>query len=235
MRKQYSSEVKQTGDRRREFVISTTDPDREGDRILGWRLSNYRRNPVVLWAHQHRQPPVAKATEVRWTGSELRSTAKFPDEGVYPFADTVLEMLDRGVLNAASVGFDVLEGSFERNRYGGLDFDPAELLEWSIVPIPANADSLVQEARAKGIDTAPLRKRREQMVKRCAGEACGLQDGKDAATELEELLDEDRAADAELVNELLELTSDELGEAVAAALREEWRKQVTPRDGSLGP
>lgn len=236
LRKTYDPDIKQADDdRAREFVVSTARVDREGDRIVGWDLRNFRKNPVVLWSHQRMAPPIAKATSVVWTGEKLRSTAQFPPPGTHAFADTVLEMIDAGLLNASSVGFQPLEGTVEPNSFGGFDMS-AELLEWSVVPVPANPGALIEEAKGAGIDPAPLRRRREQLVKRCSGPACGLQDGRDAAGELVELLDAERAAgDAELMDELLTLTSDELGEAVAASLRDEWRKQVTPLDGSLGP
>ena len=44
------------------FVISTDEVDRHGDIIVadGWRLDAYRRNPVVLWAHDYRRPVVGR-------------------------------------------------------------------------------------------------------------------------------------------------------------------------------
>src|SRR4051812_16619520 len=53
-----------------DFIISTATPDRYGDTIAvnGWRLENFRKNPVVLWLHNNQQPPVAKASNVRAEG-----------------------------------------------------------------------------------------------------------------------------------------------------------------------
>jgi hypothetical protein len=41
-------------------VISTADLDRHGESINqnGWELENYRKNPVVLWSHEHWSMPV---------------------------------------------------------------------------------------------------------------------------------------------------------------------------------
>ena len=43
------------------FTISTGSVDRMGDTINphGWRTAGFSRNPVVLWAHNHKAPPVS--------------------------------------------------------------------------------------------------------------------------------------------------------------------------------
>ena len=49
------------------FVISTDEVDRHGDIVSagGWRLDAFRRNPVVLWAHDYRFPVVSRVVEHR--------------------------------------------------------------------------------------------------------------------------------------------------------------------------
>src|SRR5205807_1446535 len=67
LRKAYASEVKQLDDAARtiQFTISTGAVDRDADTLApdGWQLDAYRKNPVVLWAHDYRQPPVAKCEQ----------------------------------------------------------------------------------------------------------------------------------------------------------------------------
>ena len=46
------------------FVFSTDDVDRHGDVIGGWVLDSYRENPVLLWAHDYRQPTIGRAAPV---------------------------------------------------------------------------------------------------------------------------------------------------------------------------
>ena len=60
-------------------------------------------------------------------------------------------------MKAVSVGFNPLEWNFvqSKERPFGIDFIKQELLEISPCPVPCNANALI-EARAKGIDTAPL-------------------------------------------------------------------------------
>ena len=59
--------IKTVGDRQVETIASTGALDREHDRILptAWQLDTYRRNPVVLWSHDHRLPPIARWSSAR--------------------------------------------------------------------------------------------------------------------------------------------------------------------------
>jgi HK97 family phage prohead protease len=158
VRKQFVSAEKAINDEKRtvRFVITTESPDRENDVIAaaGWDLDAYKRNPTVLWSHDYSQPPVAKAISVERTSKGLVSTAQFPPKGVYAFADTVFELIKGGFLNATSVGFRPLEFVRDGAR-GGINFLRQELLEYSIVPVPANSEALIV-ARSKGIDTSPI-------------------------------------------------------------------------------
>jgi len=145
------------------FTISTDSPDRDGDTIAvdGWRLDNYKRNPVVLWAHDSWSLPVAKAVEVAAFNGALRAVDQFATKDQYPFADTVFELIKGGYLNATSVGFLPMKFSFNEERaepgawFLPIDFEEQELLEHSVVPVPANPEALI-DAKAKGIDTYPV-------------------------------------------------------------------------------
>jgi hypothetical protein len=77
---------------------------------------------------------------------------------VYPFADTIFRLLQGNFLRALSVGFKPWSWtlSTDPTRPGGLDFKKQELLEISVVPVPANANALM-EARAKGIHVSDRR------------------------------------------------------------------------------
>lgn len=144
--KQFATEVKANPESRTiKFLISTDTIDRDGDSIdpKGWELANYMKSPVVLWSHDYSQPPVAKATSIEQTKNGLAAVAEFPTKGVYPFADTVYELLKGGFLSASSVGFRPLEGAPAEGRKG-MNYLKQELLEFSVVPVPANPEALVQ-------------------------------------------------------------------------------------------
>lgn len=159
LRKAYIAEIKAVEDVERgiQFSISSEAVDRDSDtlNVQGWKLGNYRKNPVVLWAHDYRQPPVAKCVKCFTEDGKLKAIDAFASRDVYPFADTVYQMVKGGFLNATSVGFLPLK--FERvdpddedgrGRRGGVDFKQQELLEHSVVPVPSNPEALVE---ARGV------------------------------------------------------------------------------------
>lgn len=133
------------------FTISTAGVDRDNDSIAagGWDLRNYQKNPVVLWAHQYDQLPVGRAKNLRIENDTLVADAEFVSGDVYPFAETVFRMLKAGFLGSTSVGFKPKDFTYNEKRQG-FDFSTQELLEFSIVPIPANPDALM-DLRAAGI------------------------------------------------------------------------------------
>src|SRR5579884_4075016 len=143
--------------RRATFTISTGDVDREGDTIdpNGWDLENYRKNPVVLFGHDYKSLPIAKAIDVHVTPRGLVATAEFPPPGVHPQADQVWGLMQFGLLNATSVGFRPIEREYDHQRKGW-NYLRQELLEFSIVPVPANANALLAASKA-GLPVALLK------------------------------------------------------------------------------
>jgi hypothetical protein len=157
-----------------EFVITDETVDRYGDviRIDGWETDDYEKNPVVLWAHSHYDPPVAKAVslDVLKKKKQLRSVAEFTPRDLNPFGYMVFEMFRQRFMNAVSVGFLPMEYAFvsestdaERARRGGIDYLKQSLLEFSAVPVPANPSAL-QLAKSMGIDLAPMKTWAERIL-----------------------------------------------------------------------
>jgi len=152
-----SLELAAAEDRSVNFTISTGSIDRYNSTIApeGWQLDNYARNSVVLWAHDDSIPAIGRAEETKIDGTSLRSRAIFADRDTHPLADTVFRLIKAGFINGASVGWIPLEWKFVEDRGFGVDYTQQELLEWSVVNIPANPECL-KEARSIGIDTKPL-------------------------------------------------------------------------------
>lgn len=143
------------GDSRRvRFVVSTGDVDRDNDVINqnGWDLENYRRNPVVLFAHSHCDLPIGKCVELGIADGKLVAVAEF---ATHEFADTVYQLVKGGFLNATSVGFRARKYAINEERRG-IDFEEQELLEFSVVPVPANQHALIAAA-ATGISLEPVK------------------------------------------------------------------------------
>jgi len=150
--------IRQVGapaDRILEFIGSTADVDRYGDviEVDGWDLKNYQKNPVFLWAHDYKQPPIGKAVEVGKTDKGLLFRIKFPTAEEYPFADTIYKLYLGGYLRATSVGFQDLERepiSDKEGKQTGWRYKQQELYELSAVPVPANPQALIMAVQ-KGV------------------------------------------------------------------------------------
>jgi HK97 family phage prohead protease len=144
------------------FLISTASRDRYGDVIdaSGWKLESYLQNPVVLWAHDYSSAPIARAIEVTADRKALRAVDKFATRDQYEFADTVFKLIVGGYIRATSVGFlplkwEIEDEGEEDNFFAPVHFLEQELLEHSVVPVPANPEALI-EAKAEGIDLLPV-------------------------------------------------------------------------------
>lgn len=136
------------------FVASTATPDRYGDVIdqRGWETSAYNKNPVVLLNHDSSELPIGKGN-VHIRDGQLVIDVQFDDQD--PKAQEVKRKAQNGFLNAVSVGFRPLESKAryelpkDNKYYGqkGTYFSKAELLEVSIVTIPANGEATMLEQR----------------------------------------------------------------------------------------
>jgi len=127
------------------MVVNTGAVDRERDRVLpsGAELDNYRANPVIMYGHNYRDPwaLIGRAAEIQ-TGPEsirIRPELREPASESDPM-HIIRALWDSGLLKAASIGFNPLE--WEQNDVGGYDYTRWELLENSLVPIPANQEAL---------------------------------------------------------------------------------------------
>jgi HK97 family phage prohead protease len=136
------------------FVASSATPDRYGDIIdqKGWILENYKKNPVVLLNHDSNQLPIGKGN-VYLRDDKLVIDVEFDSEDGR--AAEVERKAKKGFMNAVSVGFRPLESKSrselpEDNKYygqRGMYYSKAELLEVSIVTIPANGEATMLEQK----------------------------------------------------------------------------------------
>lgn len=152
-------------------VISTGSVDRYNSVIEpgGWNLEQYNANPVVLWMHDYGTPAIARS-KVALDGDRLVAVPEFPERGVYPLADTVQDLVRGGFLNAASVGWQADEWTYDE-KMGGVRYIKQTLLEWSFVTVPGNAEALVERAIAAGVAVDPLRAHAEEILRRTGSKA----------------------------------------------------------------
>ena len=136
------------------FVASSATPDRYGDIIdvRGWVLDNYKRNNVILLNHDSNQLPIARG-HVYVRNDKLIVDVEFDKEDER--ATEVERKVKAGFMNAVSVGFRPLESKSrselptDHKYYGqrGMYYSKAELLEVSIVTIPANGEATMLEQK----------------------------------------------------------------------------------------
>lgn len=135
------------------FIASTATPDRMGDIIeqSGWQLDNYKLNPMILWQHRSSEP-IGRARDIQITDRGLEVKIEFMPEEVNPFAARIERMVKGGFLNAVSVGFEPIEYEERDVDTWSYRFIKQELLEISVVTVPANAEALVV---ARSLDSKP--------------------------------------------------------------------------------
>lgn len=140
------------------FVASNSTRDAYGTRINpnGWNLERYKKNPIIAYGHKTSAyndiDNIIGKGDARVEGDELIVDITFEPEGANALADKVYQKLQFGTLNAVSVGFreigqgrwgegeEAITGKLPTYYYAG-----QELLEISVVPIPANPDAVKRE------------------------------------------------------------------------------------------
>lgn len=169
------SEVKENG------IVSVavaTDAsiDRDGEIVdpKGLDTQNFERNPVLLWAHDYRQEPIGKVLEIRKEGDRVLFQPQLAID-ISPRAKMYFEMIKAGILSAFSIGFIPKEWSDRDNGSGGKNrvFTKSELLEISLVPVPANPNALVlaRSFASKMEGSAEEKETAESIVKEIEAEA----------------------------------------------------------------
>lgn len=129
------------------FVASAESEDRHGDIIAadGWKLDNYKKNPVFMNAHNVFAPPIGIVPKIWVEGKELLANVKWDEAD--PVAAAIKGKYQRGFMKGVSVGFRPLE--YEERKIEGsnsffapLLFKSQELLEISAVSVPAHPNAL---------------------------------------------------------------------------------------------
>lgn len=143
------------------FVFSDASVDRYGDTIdpKGWVFDRSGAGTVALFGHDSSivDNVVGRALNVRVQGDRLVGDIHFATAEENPNAEIVYQMVKGGYINSVSVGFQPIEWSQtkDKSRPGGIDFKKQELLEVSVVPIPANPNAIAL-AKAAGLDVDRL-------------------------------------------------------------------------------
>lgn len=137
------------------FVMSTEAPDRDMDIVIqaGIDLTEFNKNPQALLFHNSRCFPVGNWENVKTvSGGQKRTEGDlvFLPLGADPDADRAANHVKHGTLRTVSIGFiPKLVQRREESPNGawpGYEILECELVECSLVPIPANPNAIVKSA-----------------------------------------------------------------------------------------
>ena len=150
-----------------EFIISSEIKDRAGHRLLlnRWDLSNYNNNGVVGYQHNvwgagmcnDPDPDYMMGPGKAWKADQyLLGSVKFEPEKINPLAEKIFQKVLHGTLKSASVGLVEKNESeaYTDEKDGAYVLGGQELVEWSIVNIPANPDAIRKHFSASTFDQA---------------------------------------------------------------------------------
>lgn len=131
-----------------EFILTDDSLDSYGERILasGIDLNRFLRNPIMLYQHDAYAwdfMPIGSWKNIRVEGNALKAEAVFSNTEK---GQEIKQMVEEGTLNAVSVGVIVKEYSYDEEMIvvgqTGATITKSELLEASIVNIPANPNAV---------------------------------------------------------------------------------------------
>ena len=140
-----------------EFVLSDETPDRMDDIIMsdGWDLSNFKKNPIALFNHNPNFV-IGKWKDLRVDKKQLRGHLELAPAGTSDRIDEIRKLIEADILKAVSVGFRPVERKSrnEKDQFGfaGSIFHKSELVETSLVAVPANPNAL---SIAKSLKISP--------------------------------------------------------------------------------
>lgn len=140
------------------FVMSSESIDRYRDSVVqaGLDITRFNENPQALLFHNSRSWPIGNWSDVQklLNGRPKRTegTLAFVPDGVDEDADRAARHVAVGTLRTVSIGFipnwDEVEMILddEEQWTGGFRYPESELIECSLVPVPAQPDALVKDA-----------------------------------------------------------------------------------------
>jgi phage head maturation protease len=146
-----------------ERVVTTEACDRDGDIIRAKGVNNdqYRKNPVVLFAHDKSSTPIGNSIK-EWLDKTIngwKSWDLYLDNNVDTSgkSDLVFRLIKSGAMPGASIGFLPMKAKYdhtpeERKKIGlgkyGVEYLEISKLEHSACSVPANQDALATHLKS---------------------------------------------------------------------------------------
>lgn len=135
------------------FVMSTEEPDRYGDVVVqsGLDISEFEKNPIALLFHDNRNFGIGLWSEVKKISGKPRrteGTLNFAPEGISDEADKAVKHVSAGLMRCVSISFmpKDWESIVVDGRWMGYRFNESELVECSLVPVPAHPSAIAKAA-----------------------------------------------------------------------------------------
>lgn len=147
-----------------DFVCSTDTIDSYGERVAqNWDLKRFAKNPVALFGHDSRSLPIGSWHNMRVENGQLVGTLKLGSALANPLSEQVWQCIREKTLCAVSVGFIPHTVRWQKeNDVEVMVLDDNELMECSVVPIPANPEAValmraraIEAFRAKSAESQP--------------------------------------------------------------------------------
>jgi len=129
-------------------VISTPNTDRVGDRVLKGAFQNLSKTFPLLWSHDKSELPLGRSMWTKWSSEIGAYIGKFRMASSAKAMDAY-QLIKEGIIDSVSVTFRVLDNGWKQNDQRGYDISKAELLEVSLVNIPANKEAMI--VKVKGL------------------------------------------------------------------------------------
>jgi HK97 family phage prohead protease len=163
--------------------MSDMSLDRDMERVdpSGCDMKAYKKNPIVLWAHDHSRPAIGKCNNPKIKDNQVVGNIEFDSATNDPFAGMIAGKVKAGIINAGSIGFkpNVIEWNEDNGK------DPTklihrkwELMEFSICNVPANANARQQAAGSLSVEETEEKAALEAKVKALEAQIEELKNGK---------------------------------------------------------
>ncbi|MDB6108336.1 MAG: hypothetical protein JWR69_86 [Pedosphaera sp.] len=157
-----------------DFIGSDNTIDRYNEVIdqKGWQLENFKANPVIPDCHDYSSIAkiLGRAVSVSVTDGMLCNRVEFCLDN--PLGNLAWKMAQGGFIKSQSVGFIPMEWTNGKANEPDRTYTKQELLEISLVVVPANPGATLGLALKSGaIQRADVRKVLEHLKQFCSDEA----------------------------------------------------------------
>ena len=147
-------------------VISTATVDRVGDVLIpkGCQISNFVKNPVVLWAHglEGSGRPIGTSRDpdgnvaIVITDEDVQATSWFSQSSLE--ASQIFELIDEGIVRATSVRETPIKSHVRHDPEAGdlVIVEEWELEEWSWCAVGVNPDAVAKALHRNRLGGQPI-------------------------------------------------------------------------------